>query len=730
MLFRRSNRRSRLIASPAPSVRPSAVRTLPQVKRDKPAAVSAADALEPRTLLSAVTIDAAEQYFVELINRTRQNPAAEATRLGIDLNADIDLLSGDTLTAEARQILASNQILSVTADLHTGDMLANNYFAHIGLDLSTPSQRAQREGYDGVVGENLAWFGTTGTVATGQAAVDALHLQLWDSVSHRRGMLEDDIRTREVGIGLQFGTYTTAGNDGVIRDYNAAMVTELFGKTNAGRIYITGVAYEDAASGAGDDDFYSIGEGLSGGVVIARDTTTGQEYTGELNSAGGYNVLVPDDATYEVRLVDDGDVYTHSELVAIDAWNAKVDFDLSELTPDAADTPTDGFGDIIGRETTTGSWWLARSNGDTFENIGLGGWSKLNTYTDVFTGDFDGDGTTDIAGRDQNGAFTVSLLTDDVLRGESHFTTSIWGVWSDIYTWSEIQVGDFNGDGRDDILGRASENGNWYLGESTGLGFVTSRIGRLSRNFTWVDLTTGDFNNDGTVDIAARNVVNGEWWIGMADNTDDTTLVNTYYGRFSPNATWRDIQTGDFDGNGQLDIIGRVDGRNEMWVAENDGTRFTAAYYGRFSTAVDWANFTVGNFTGDGADDILARNVANGRLVVGTATNGEFLFDQFGTWSRDVQWIDVTAIDFDGNGYDDLAGRTTRTGSWWVALSDGQTSTNKGVGFWSRSHEWTHVTGGDFDAAEAGAAAYWQESDEEAALDALAASWAGGANDA
>ena len=49
---------------------------------------------------------AAEQYFLELINRARANPAAEAARLGISLNEG---LAGGTITASAKPPLAFNE---------------------------------------------------------------------------------------------------------------------------------------------------------------------------------------------------------------------------------------------------------------------------------------------------------------------------------------------------------------------------------------------------------------------------------------------------------------------------------------------------------------------------------------------------------------------------------------------------------------------------------------------
>jgi hypothetical protein len=66
------------------------------------------DMLETRVLLTAVNLADEEQLILELINRARANPEAEASRLGISLNAS---LPAGTITAAPKQPLAPNQQL-------------------------------------------------------------------------------------------------------------------------------------------------------------------------------------------------------------------------------------------------------------------------------------------------------------------------------------------------------------------------------------------------------------------------------------------------------------------------------------------------------------------------------------------------------------------------------------------------------------------------------------------
>ena len=66
------------------------------------------DPLEIRLLLTAPTLTDSEQYMLELINRARANPAAEATRYGIGLNDDV--LPADTISTSPKQPLAPQQL--------------------------------------------------------------------------------------------------------------------------------------------------------------------------------------------------------------------------------------------------------------------------------------------------------------------------------------------------------------------------------------------------------------------------------------------------------------------------------------------------------------------------------------------------------------------------------------------------------------------------------------------
>lgn len=218
-----------------------------------------------------------EQLLLELINRARLDPAGEAARHGVSLNAG---LAAGTISASAKDPLAGNDLLADAARAHSTWMLAADLFSHAGAGGSSPTQRMVDAGYvlsgAWATGENIAWVGTTGAVDI-EAFTEQIHRNLFRSAGHRENMLEAGFR--EAGIGVVAGSFLSQGTD-----WNALMATEAFARSGAA-YFITGVVYEDADG----DIFYDIGEGRGGVSVAAASggSSIGSDASG---TAGGYAI--------------------------------------------------------------------------------------------------------------------------------------------------------------------------------------------------------------------------------------------------------------------------------------------------------------------------------------------------------------------------------------------------------------------------------------------------------
>src|SRR5207253_513617 len=142
--------------------------------------------------------------------------------------------------------------------------------------------------------------------------------------------------------------------------------------------------------------------------------------------------------------------------------------------------------------------------------------STAVNWVDVKVGDFTGDGKSDIVGRvQQTGRWWMALS-----NGSTAFTSSPWGAWPTSVTWVDVHVGDFNGDGKADITGRVQQTGRWWVALSNGsTAFTSSPWGAWPTTVTWVDIRVGDFNGDGKADLIGRIAQNGEWWAALSTNT-------------------------------------------------------------------------------------------------------------------------------------------------------------------------------------------------------------------
>ena len=114
---------------------------------------------------------ALEQMILELVNRARLDPAAEAARYGIALNEGVP--AADTISTVSKQPLAMNETLLGTARAHSQDMIDRDYFAHDTPEGVTPFQRMANAGYNyTTAGENIALVTSS---SASQTRIDDLH---------------------------------------------------------------------------------------------------------------------------------------------------------------------------------------------------------------------------------------------------------------------------------------------------------------------------------------------------------------------------------------------------------------------------------------------------------------------------------------------------------------------------------------------------------------------------
>lgn len=269
-----------------------------------------------------------EQYFLQLVNRARANPTAEAAQYGFSLNEGVP--ANATISSAPKQPLAFDPRLNVATDGHNQWMLANNTFSHTGAGGSTPMSRDQAAGYVFTApyaqGENIGYSGTTGSsLPEPISTVARIYGNLFvdsgiEGRGHRVNILADYYR--QTGVAVAGGAFVISGTSNQVW-----MLTQDFA-TTAGNAFITGVAYADTVVADGQ---YSPYEGFGGVSIEATSTTTGMVYRTTSWDTGGYSLQVPP-GTYNIIAVggDMPDVMTRTNVSIGDA-NVQVDFNATNL---------------------------------------------------------------------------------------------------------------------------------------------------------------------------------------------------------------------------------------------------------------------------------------------------------------------------------------------------------------------------------------------------------------
>ncbi len=216
-------------------------------------------------------------------------------------------------------------------------------------------------------------------------------------------------------------------------------------------------------------------------------------------------------------------------------------------------------------------------------------------------------------------------------------------------------IADFNGDRRDDfVLVSRSRNGGFSNGSQLSV-ILSDGNGAFREPIKFpVDgyvnsLNVLDANRDGHSDLAVA---------ASADNTAITILLGDGQGQFAPQSSTPGgpyFVHADWNDDGLLDLAYVYDRRLRVRLGEGDGTFGLAQ---RIATA-EFAQMEAGDFNGDGHLDLFGRSEGGSRRLAIVPGNGDGTFERISYLPRvDSARFGVTAFtsgDWDGDGDIDLA---------------------------------------------------------------------------
>ena len=289
--------------------------------------------------------------------------------------------------------------------------------------------------------------------------------------------------------------------------------------------------------------------------------------------------------------------------------NSMVPLGSNAIRRTLADLSGDAHSDVLWRNASTGQNYLYPMNGTAI----LAGEGFLRTVADpnwtvAGIGDFDGDGKADILWRNTStGQNYVYFMDGTTIKPTEGFIRTV------PLAWMVAGVGDFDGDGKDDILWRNSVTGENYLYPMDGLAIkATEGNVRTVPDQGWQVAGIGDFDGDGKADVLWRHATSGENYVYFMDGT--TIKLSEGFIRTLADLNWQVKGVGDFDGDGKADIVWRNSANGQNYLYPMDGKTIKPTE-GFIRTVADlaWQIVAVGDYDGDGKSDLLWRNSSTGQ---------------------------------------------------------------------------------------------------------------------
>jgi hypothetical protein len=449
---------------------------------------------------------------------------------------------------------------------------------------------------------------------------------------------------------------------------------------------------------------------------------------GDLDGNGSADIAArnPESGEWMVMHSVDGGYRTE----VFNSWNPVCNYSSMRVI----DIDGDGLAEIIGLSNDR-EWWATKFNGTRYVNQLLAQWTPGETVQ-LKTGDFDGNGSTDVAAVQQGGAwqllshregaYIAQLFTDMAINGESmkaSYSGDIdgngqdewiaWGKQDGLFRAIDFsQIGappvvlpgllsapiqpdviyqlDIDGDKTPDAVTWDHSTGCWFKVVASGAVSSAQYLAAIHPAGDWQTPLFADVDGNGAVDIVLRDAASGNWW---AIRHLDGQYIASIIGNWNPSYSYTDFLPVDLDGDGGQEIVGRAEG-GEWWALNYQQSRFRNIPLGKWPIG-SWKSF-VADLDGNGSGEIVGFNPSSHQWQQIRFDGASFVDEALATWPGDEAYDGLLAVDLDGDGADEMIGRGQTSGRW-RKLSAADPSAFEVIAVWGGGGALQNVLTGDFD---------------------------------
>ena len=200
----------------------------------------------------------------------------------------------------------------------------------------------------------------------------------------------------------------------------------------------------------------------------------------------------------------------------------------------ATDFDGDGRTDLLAWNGSLWESYISQAAGSAFDfntvSNPLGGLAGGNAAA-LIAGDFDGDGLSDLAARNQANTGWIVLRSSGLAGGALGFDQLASSLSPDVTSAAADRSADFNGDGKTDVLAVVDGEAEAWLGKglNTSMPFqaVANNVLQFSGQLL-ADGLTGDFDGDGKDDYASPDAA-GTGWVFQLGGESAVRVVDDDY---------------------------------------------------------------------------------------------------------------------------------------------------------------------------------------------------------